>query len=284
MNENDEVAQGIVPNADKVNSRNINCFTQDEIIKNRLLIGEGVFVLNKGQIKNLNKTELNFIKPVYEPYLTDRYSLLEYDKEIIYSTVENSISISETPNLYKHLERFRPIMEKRRENLKGARTFHQLHWPRDKFFFEKGAKILSVRKCSKPTFIYTENDAYVMMSFNIIKSKRIDLKYLTGILNSKLVEFWLLHKGKMQGNNFQVDKEPLLNIPIFKSTNKEDTETLISLVDKIIDTKHQKKSASTSSDEDFYERKILNLENQINNFVYKLYDLSIEDIAVIESI
>lgn len=40
------------------------------------------------------------------------------------------------------------------------------------------------------------------------------MKYLTGLLNSKLIEFWLKNKGKMQGANYQLDKEPLQQIPI----------------------------------------------------------------------
>ena len=40
------------------------------------------------------------------------------------------------------------------------------------------------------------------------------MKYLIALLNSKLIKFWLKNKGKMQGNNFQIDKEPILEIPI----------------------------------------------------------------------
>jgi hypothetical protein len=40
------------------------------------------------------------------------------------------------------------------------------------------------------------------------------LKYLTALLNSKIVAFWLRYQGKMQGDNYQIDKEPILNIPI----------------------------------------------------------------------
>ncbi|MGN0068014.1 MAG: hypothetical protein ACI38V_10560 [Bacteroides sp.] len=37
---------------------------------------------------------------------------------------------------------------------------------------------------------------------------------MTGILNSKLIAFWLNHKGKMQGEIYQIDKEPLTKIPL----------------------------------------------------------------------
>ncbi|MDA0023352.1 TaqI-like C-terminal specificity domain-containing protein [Brachyspira hyodysenteriae] len=48
----------------------------------------------------------------------------------------------------------------------------------------------SLRKCvDRPRFIYTEDDFYCGLSINIIKPEDIDLKYLTGILNSKVNSF-----------------------------------------------------------------------------------------------
>ncbi len=135
-------------------------------------------------------------------------------------------------------------MDERRENKNGRLDFYHLHWPRDPFFFEKGDKILSVRKCAEPTFVYSSDEAGVMMSFNVIRSSRIDLKYLSGIFNSSLIRFWLRYRGKMQGFNFQVDKEPLLNIPIFKP---ESTAIFSTLVDYIIATKKLEKEAQINS-------------------------------------
>lgn len=224
LDSRNEVAQGIVPNPDVVNSRNIQKLESSDVN-----VGDGVFVIDIGSFNHLELSEKKYIKPVHEPYLVDRYKLGNNDKEIIYITKSNYAN--DAPTLIKHLARFRPIMEERRENKNGRLDFCHLHWPRDEEFFEKGAKILSVRKCSRPTFIYTEKESYVMMSFNVIKSNRINLKYLTALLNSKLIEFWLKYKGKMQGFNFQVDKEPILDIPIHKP---EKTIVFEILVDYII--------------------------------------------------
>ena len=50
-------------------------------------------------------------------------------------------------------------------------------------------------------FAYTEDEAYVMMAFNVIKTDRIDNLFLTGLLNSRLVQILAAARGKMQGNN-----------------------------------------------------------------------------------
>jgi len=159
-------------------------------------------------------------------------------------------------------------MEARRENKKGSRDYFELHWPRDEMFFTKGPKILSVRKCSEPTFTYTEEESYVMMAFNIIRSNRLNLKYATGLLNSNLIEYWLKNRGKMQGNNFQIDNEPLSKIPICRP---ETDPGIADLVDQILIQKATNPDADTTA-----------LEQQIDTLVYKLYNLTWEEVQVVD--
>lgn len=261
-----EIAQGIVPNPDVVNNNNILKLPPARVKKENIKVGDGVFIIDKGFFGKLSAKESRYIKPVYEPYLIDKYSINDFDKEIIYITKKNFKN--DAPKLISHLEKFKEIMEDRRENQQGKLGFNNLHWPRDEYFFEKGEKILSVRKCAVPTFAFTEEEAYVMMSFNVIRSKRINLKYLTGLLNSKLVAFWLRKKGKMQGNAYQLDKEPLLEIPIYKPADKEANE-IAKLVDKIISLKQQGKDSSEQ-------------EKKIDELVYKLYDITPDEQKIIE--
>lgn len=70
------------------------------------------------------------------------------------------------------------------------------------------------------------------------------MKFLTGILNSKLIEFWLSNKGKMQGENFQIDKDPLMQIPL-PSTKCNQSE-VTKLVEQIQSLMKDCVSANTS--------------------------------------
>ena len=88
------------------------------------------------------------------------------------------------------------------------------------------------------------------------------------MLNSKLIAFWLRKKGKMQGNNYQLDKEPLLEIPIYKPTESE-ANKIATLVDKIIAQKQLGKDSTA-------------LEKRIDDWVYKLYDITTEEQKLIE--
>ena len=265
-----EVAQGIVPNPDIVSRDALSKIPDYKVQKYDLLVGDPVFVIPKGFFPNLSAKEQNYIKPLYEPIDLNKYYIPQKSsKDIIYLTKENWKPNLKT--LTDHLSKYREIMDARRENQNGKRDFYHLHWPRKELFFQDGAKILSVRKCETPTFVYTDMAAYVMMAINIIKSERINLKYLTGILNSKTVLFWLKHKGKMQGHQFQVDKEPLLAVPLI-SPPSEQQVPIANLVNQILNAKRAK------PDED-----VSDFEDKIDKQVYTLYDLNDEEIAIVEA-
>ena len=262
---NDEVAQGIVPNPDVVNSRNKKILTNSSI-----QIGEGVFVVDKDAFANCSEIEKKYIKPLYEPYQMKRFYLSsQNEKCILYITKSNWRN--DAPTLLTHLNRYKEIMLQRRENQNGRIDFMHLHWPRDERFFKRGEKILSVRKCvDAPIFVYCEQPAYVMMAVNVIKSSRWNMRFLTGVLNSQLVAFWLRHKGKMQGNNYQVDKEPLQGIPL-PVVDVSQQQPIIALVDKILAAKKADPQADTSA-----------WEAEIDFLVYKLYGLSYDEVLVVD--
>jgi adenine-specific DNA-methyltransferase len=200
----------------------------------------------------------------------ERYFLNEHnDKCILYITKSNWKD--DAPNLKNHLMKYKEIMEQRRENRIGRIEYYHLHWARDEKFFKNGAKILSVRKCIVPTFVYCESATYVMMAVNVIQTSRWNMKFLTGLLNSKLVAFWLKNKGKMQGKNYQVDKEPLLAIPLPKVVPEITEKNIINIVDQILAAKKADPKADTSA-----------LEQEIDRLVYALYGLTEEEIATIE--
>jgi len=82
----------------------------------------------------------------------------------------------------------------------------------------------------------------------------------------------LRNRGKMQGNNFQLDKEPLLNIPIYLPSEKEQ-KVIENLVDQILALKKENPQADASI-----------VENEIDDLVYKPYELTSEEIEVVKKI
>ncbi|EJE1746505.1 class I SAM-dependent DNA methyltransferase [Campylobacter coli] len=265
--EEKEVANGIHPHYDFINNR-INS-NHNFAFK----IGQGIFGLSEEEKEKLKLTKLenNLVKPYYDTQNFLKFFFKKNNHQwLIYtnSSFKNPNSMDDYPNLKKHLDKFQNVIT-------SDNKPYGLHRARDEKFFTGSPRIVALRKCvGEPKFSYVDFDCYVSATFYVIKTQRINVKYLTAILNSKLIAFWLKHKGKMQGNNYQIDKEPLLNIPIvtINSKNQKIADELINLVDEILKAKEQDKNANTQE-----------LENKINSLVYKLYNLTEEEIKIIEN-
>ncbi|EDO6857916.1 hypothetical protein FW543_08835, partial [Campylobacter coli] len=74
-------------------------------------------------------------------------------------------------------------------------------------------------------------------------------------------------EGELKTNNLEK-----LSIPKINSKNEKLADELINLVDEILKAKEQDKNANTQE-----------LENKINSIVYKLYNLTEEEIKIIEN-
>ncbi|OQA85918.1 MAG: Type IIS restriction enzyme Eco57I [Bacteroidetes bacterium ADurb.Bin234] len=98
-----------------------------------------------------------------------------------------------------------------------------------------------------------------------------NLKFLLGLLNSKLAIFYIKEKYRSssynQGINF--NKGMINSFPIPQVTNTELT-TIIALVDQILSAKERGEDT-------------IALEREIDKLVYKLYDLTEEEIRIIEN-
>ena len=113
-------------------------------------------------------------------------------------------------------------------------------------------------------------------TFNIIKTDRVNLLYLTALLNSRLVRFWLKHRGKMQGQNFQVDKEPLLAIPLCVP-DKTEQERLAKITKRIIECKQKMAGVTTDSAQMQLQRSFEQFEAQLDDAIETLYGLDEAD-------
>jgi adenine-specific DNA-methyltransferase len=265
LDEKNEVAQGIVAPQDFINKKS------QEILNKTVSIGDGVFVLSNDELNKLKllEVELQLIKPYYTSEDFDKYFVKNKNtKWIIYtdSSFKDTKKINSYPNIKNHLDRFNDIIT-------SDNKPYGLHRSRKPTFFND-EKIIVFRKCVSPTFIYSDEECYVSQTFNIIKSNRIKIKYLSALLNSNLIKFWLLKKGKMLGSMFQIDKEPLLQIPICISNEIDIINNVIILFDKLLQVKKQELTSITERDTSYLKQKIQILENELNTSVYKIYGIT----------
>lgn len=227
-------------------------------------VGDGIFVLNNAEKASVqwNTAELGKLKPYYRPKEIHRYFADGHNQLwVIYTGISDNRSIANYPNIKRHLDKFQPI-------LTSVNKPYGLHRMREEANF-LGLKILCVRKCSRPSFSLVDFPAYVGRTFLLIKTTKLDLWVLLAILNSKLVTYWLIFKGKRQGNQFQVDGVPLQKIPIAKP-NEELAQKLKTL------------AQSRMKNTNLTEGKLI--EQKIDALVYELYKLTASDIATVETV
>lgn len=116
-----------------------------------------------------------------------------------------------------------------------------------------------------------ENNLTIRRSITIEKielSKKYNYKYIQAILNSPIIKFYV-NELLYDGTHFYPNH--MKQLPI-KKIAESGQRVFIDLVDQILNIKKQNKDADTK-----------NLESQIDQLVYKLYDLTPEEIAIVEN-
>ncbi|ELK0911932.1 Eco57I restriction-modification methylase domain-containing protein, partial [Campylobacter jejuni] len=181
-----------------------------------------------------------------------------------------AINIEHYPSLKKHFDEFYLQLEKRSDkgltpyNLRNCAYIEE---------FEK-EKIVYPETTQGAYFVYDNKGIFLEKTAFFIVCE--NLKYLLGLLSSNLITYY--YKNFSQGcklgiKGYQYNKHALENLPLPKinSKNEKLANELISLVDEILKAKEQDKNANTQE-----------LENKINSLVYKLYNLTEEEIKIIE--
>ncbi len=108
-------------------------------------------------------------------------------------------------------------------------------------------------------------------SMNIINFKESH-ELVLAMLNSKLISYWFIHKfGKMQRGTFPQFKVNELAIFPIPKTFEPYRDVLVKNVNQIVTRKRANPKVDTSD-----------LEKQIDQLVYKLYDLTPEEIKIVE--
>jgi hypothetical protein len=131
-------------------------------------------------------------------------------------------------------------------------------------------KIIWLELSDKNKFTYTEKGECILAGAFMITGK--SLKYLLAFLNSKLCLFYFNLICNSSGmNTVQWKKFVVERLPVFDAS-EDVKKPFVDLVDQILTLKKQNKDADTK-----------NLESQIDQLVYKLYDLTPEEIEIVEN-
>lgn len=109
-----------------------------------------------------------------------------------------------------------------------------------------------------------------------------ELKFLLGILNSNLTTFFISKVAScFKGGYFSFGKHSFAHFPI--PSSDLNNEKLINFVDEMINLKKELDKCRVPKQENILNMKIQKTDKKINQLVYELYDLTDEEIEIIES-
>lgn len=161
-------------------------------------------------------------------------------------------------------------------------------------------KILLPSLCRESTFSYDENKEFFFIGSGtgggggygiLLNEKSYPYSYLSllGILNSSVINFMINIKRDVFGGGYKgIKKENIdsLPIPLIKKNNVDKLSVLdqIEKISKLlIETKDKEEKENNYSEKKKIEREYRDLINENNKLVYKIYELSEDEIDLIEN-
>lgn len=227
-----------------------------------------VFILDeerKNYLLNLDKNIINFIKPILRGKDIEKYkaNFKNYYLLNLHNGIPNKcdcIYLKQEDKLYQYLEEFGEEFIRRGEQGKNWYNLRSCNYID---IYEKNKIIYSdiVQESGK---FYLDTEKYYTndTAFLIYHPDMKILKYLIGILNSNIshkIYLMFYSGGKLGNKGLRYKKEFLSQLPIPPYNIK-----IVEIVDRIIELKKLDKDTQ-------------DLENQIDEMVYDLYELTEEE-------
>jgi len=175
------------------------------------------------------------------------------------------------------------------EDYPAVKSHLDQHWDRISVRQDKGVTPYNLRNCAyypefaKEKVVYpnmTKYRPFLLDRKGFLTNQKCfimtgkNMKYLVGILNSWLFEFAFKDKfPELLGGTLELSKIFFvkLPIPLITSSNRHLADEIENLVEKILSTKKTNPESGTTV-----------LEAGIDQIVYELYDLTEEEIAIVE--
>lgn len=133
-----------------------------------------------------------------------------------------------------------------------------------------------------PANIFTLNTIYNVY----LKEKNVsDIKFLLGIINSNATKFFWRKNNSDEKKTFpKIKKEAILSIPVpvIEKKNKQYHDEIVKLVNQLLLLNEEKATSKLSTKISQIESKIEYCSNRINQLVYQLYELTEDEIKIVE--
>ncbi|MDW3559380.1 type IIG restriction enzyme/methyltransferase [Helicobacter pylori] len=218
---------------------------RDEILKNC----DDLQKDERGMSERERTKEL--IKPILRGKDIKRYRYEWADLWVIATFPSLKLDIDDYPSLKTYLSQFRPRIDQSGEKGCRKKTSNQWFETQDTIAyhgdFEKEKIVYPCIMAKEPCFVYEEKGFYAPAPANIVTGDKIEIKYLTALLNSKCIYFAMRKFYMGGGIEGELKTNNLEKIPIPKITykNQELADKITDCADKILKSKAKDPKANT---------------------------------------
>ena len=199
------------------------------------------------------------------------------------------------PQAWEYLNKNKEKLQKRADASKLKEKWYLYVYEKNHNRFYK-PKIMTGVLAKKASFAFdTEGKYYFVGGGNaggygiqILQPSKISNSYILGLLNSRLLDTYLKNiSTTFRGGFFSyarrfIEKLPIRTIDFNDKSDKVYHDKIGSLVKRILDLHKRLSKAKMPTEKAMLQRQIDAIEQQINQLVYKLYDLTDEEIEIVE--
>jgi len=161
--------------------------------------------------------------------------------------------------------------------------------PHSKEFFEVPEKLVTQRVNSSMQLLvtYDNEKQYFLDTTNVSRytswNKNYSLKYICGILNSKLVNYWYCNKYKMPTIGlYELNTIPIHKIDFTNPAEKKKHDKIVNHVETMLELNRELQKTKSAEEQERLKQRISYTDKTIDALVYELYGLTEEEIKVVE--
>ena len=246
-----------------------------EQLKTKIRLGiatgyNGAFLIDENKKRYLlenNPVNSQIIKPILRGKDISRFGYSLSGDYILLA--KNGVNVKDDyPEIYKHLASFGDAFK-----IRGAQGQHWTNLRACSFYDDfKKEKIVWIPLSDMGRFALCAEEVYLLNSaYFLLVPSGVDAKFLLGILNSNTIRFYVgliaitSGMGVCQWTNNYVKDFPI------PAVSRDQQTQIIKLVNQILAAKRADPGVDTSA-----------LETSIDRIVYQLYDLTREEIVIVE--
>ncbi|MEK0336230.1 MAG: TaqI-like C-terminal specificity domain-containing protein, partial [Nitrosopumilus sp.] len=243
------------------------------------------------------KIEKELLRSIYHGKNVKRYcSFVSNETDLLLFPYEKDcatpVNISQFPNTRNYLKSYHKELLKRRDSGKVFKNTKKVwfeYWDSKPICFSS-PKIVFPDISNRNNFhLDLDGIGYLNTCYGLFLNVDIDYKYILGILNSKLVEYFIkkispfVRGGFYRYKTKYIEQIPIRTIDFFSQRDKTRHDQTVELVNQMLASHEQLQKIKTDHDRNLIQRKIDLLDRQIDQLVYELYDLTDKEIEIVET-